>query len=136
MTWTILKHWVKKSWLWLKTNWWAGVLLVGGFILYKFFLYKPESTTFSELYDKKVEQGKKEMQVLEEVHKEEVKQIERAQEDFKVVVSAIETERKESGEKIKKTEKKRIKEIVNMPEKDRAKALANEFGFEVVEAHE
>ena len=134
MTWTILKHWLKKSWLWLKTNWWAGVLLVGGFILYKFFLYKPKETTFSELYDKKIEQGKKEMQVLEDAHREEVKKIVKAKEDFKSAVTAIEAARKESGEKIKKAEKKRIKEIVKMPEEDRAKALADEFGFEVVEA--
>ena len=111
-------------------------MLVGGFILYKFFLYKPKDTTFSKLYDKKIEQGKKEMQVLEDAHKEEVKQIEKAKEDFKSAVKAIETKRKESGEKIKKAEKKRIKEIIKMPEEDRAKALANEFGFEVIEAQE
>jgi len=110
--------------------------LVGGFILYKFFLYKPKETTFSELYDKKIEQGKKEMQVLEDTHKEEVKKIVKAKEDFKSAVQTIEATRKESGEKIKKAEKKRIKEIVKMPEEARAKALADEFGFEVVEAQE
>ena len=76
------------------------------------------------------------MQVLEDAHKEEVTQIEKAKEDFKSAVQTIEATRKESGEKIKKAEKKRIKEIVKMPEEARAKAMADEFGFEVVEAQE
>jgi hypothetical protein len=135
MTWTILKHWLKRSWLWLKTNWWAGVLLIGGFILYKVF-FKSKKTSFTELYEKKIEQGKKELEVINKTHEEEVKKIKKAHEDFKVVVAAVEEERKEAGDKIKREEKKRIKEIVAMPEEERATALADEFGLEIVEVEE
>jgi|TARA_R110002020_G_scaffold14313_5_gene50827 flagellar biosynthesis/type III secretory pathway M-ring protein FliF/YscJ len=132
MTWLVIKHWLKRFWLWLKTNWWAGVLLIGGFILYKVF-FKSKKTSFTELYEKKIEQGKKELEVINKAHEEEVRQIKQAQKDFKVVVDALKEEREEQGEKIKKEEKKRIKEIVKMPEEERASALADEFGFELVE---
>ncbi len=132
MTWLVIKHWLKRFWLWLKTNWWAGVLLIGGFILYKVF-FKSKKTSFTELYEKKIEQGKKELEVINKTHEEEVRQIKQAQKDFKVVVDALKEEREEQGEKIKKEEKKRIKEIVKMPEEERASALADEFGFELVE---
>ena len=135
MTWLVIKHWLKRSWLWLKTNWWAGVLLIGGFILYKVF-FKSKNSSFTELYEKKIEQGKKELEVVNKAHEEEVKKIKKAHEDFKVVVTAVEEERKEAGDKIKREEKKRIKEIVAMPEEKRVAALADEFGLEIVEVEE
>ena len=135
MTWLVIKHWLKRSWLWLKTNWWAGVLLIGGFILYKVF-FKSKNSSFTELYEKKIEQGKKELEVVNKAHEEEVKKIKKAHEDFKVVVAAVEEERKEAGDKIKREEKKRIKEIVAMPEEERVAALADEFGLEIVEVEE
>ena len=135
MTWLVIKHWFKKSWLWLKTNWWAGVLLIGGFILYKVF-FKSKNTSFTELYEKKIEQGKKELEVVNKVHEEEVKKIKKAHEDFKVVVAAVEEERKEQGKKIKREEKRRIKQIIEMPENLRLHVLADEFGLEIVEVEE
>ena len=135
MTWLVIKHWFKRSWLWLKTNWWAGVLLIGGFILYKVF-FKSKNTSFTELYEKKIEQGKKELEVVNKVHEEEVKKIKKAHEDFKVVVAAVEEERKEQGKKIKREEKRRIKQIIEMPENLRLHVLADEFGLEIVEVEE
>ena len=135
MTWLVIKHWLKRSWLWLKTNWWAGVLLIGGFILYKGF-FKSKNSSFTELYEKKIEQGKKELGVVNKAHEKEVKKIKKAHEDFKVVVAAVEEERKEAGDKIKREEKKRIKEIVAMPEEERVAAPADEFGLEIVEVEE
>ena len=46
----------------------------------------------------------------------------------------IREDRKKEGKRINLEEKKRIKEIVAMPEEERVKALADEFGLEVVEA--
>ena len=132
MTWTIVKYWLMKSWLWLKTNWWAGVLLIGGFVFYKI-VFKSKKTSFAELYEKKIEQGKKELEVVNKAHEEEVKKIKKAKEEFKVVVEAIKDERKEQGKKIKREEKKRIKEIIDMPEDLRLHVIADEFGLEIIE---
>ena len=53
-----------------------------------------------------------------------------------MAVEALEEIRKDEGEKVKREEKKRIKEIITMPEEDRVKALADEFGLEIVEVEE
>jgi hypothetical protein len=135
MTWAYIKYWLKKSWVWLKTHWWAGVLLAGSFILYKFFLYKKnEDGKFSDLFEATVQQGKAEIKVLEDTHKVEVQKIKEAQAEHKEILSVIREDRKKEGKRIKLEEKKRIKEIVAMPEEERVKALADEFGLEVVEA--
>ena len=131
MTWLTAKHILKKIWIWTKSHWWAGVILVVGFILTRF-AKKRAKYFYQEMFHDKIKQGKEELEVVNKTHEEEVKKIKKAQEEFKVVVAAVEEERKTRGEKIKRAEKKRIKEIVIMPEEERADALANEFGFEVV----
>lgn len=109
-------------------------MLAGSFILYKFFLYKKnEDGKFSDLFEATMEQGKTEIKVLEDTHKEEIKKIKEAQTEHKEIISVIREDRKKQGKRINLEEKKRIKEIVAMPEEERVKALADEFGLEVVE---
>ena len=134
MTWAYIKYWLKKTWVWLKTHWWAAIVLAGSFIIYKFFLYKRnEDGKLSDLFEATVAQGKTEIKVLEETHKKEVEKIKEAQAEHKEILSVVREERKKEGTRIKLEEKKRIKEIVAMPEEERVKALADEFGLEVVE---
>ena len=134
MTGAYIKYWLKKAWVWLKTHWWATIVLAGSFILYKFFLYKRnEDENVLDLFEATVAQGKTEIKVLEETHKKEVEKIKEAQAEHKEIVSVIREDRKKEGKRIKLEEKKRIKEIVAMPEEERVKALADEFGLEVVE---
>jgi len=134
MNWLIAKQILQKVWFYIKNYWWVGALIALGFVLHKFFLF--DKDVLGGLYEEKAKQNEKELKVINETHKHERVEKERATEDFKVAVEALEEERKQAGEKVKKEEKKRIKEIVAMPEEERAAALADEFGLEIVEVDE
>jgi len=134
MNWLIAKQVLQKTWFYIKNYWWVGALIALGFVLHKFFLF--DKDVLGGLYEEKAKQNEKELKVINETHKHERVEKKRATEDFKVAVEALEEERKQAGEKVKKEEKKRIKEIVAMPEKERASALADEFGLEIVEVEE
>ena len=134
MNWLIAKQVLQKTWFYIKNYWWVGALIALGFVLHKFFLF--DKDVLGGLYEEKAKQNEKELKVINETHKQERVEKERATEDFKVAVEALEEERKQAGEKVKKEEKKRIKEIVAMPEKERVSALADEFGLEIVEVEE
>ena len=134
MNWLIAKQILQKTWFYIKNYWWVGALIALGFVLHKFFLF--DKDVLGGLYEEKAKQNEKELKVINETHKHERVEKERATEDFKVAVEALEEERKQAGEKVKKEEKKRIKEIVAMPEEERVSALADEFGLEIVEVEE
>ncbi len=134
MNWLIAKQILQKAWFYIKNYWWVGALIALGFVLHKFFLF--DKDVLGGLYEEKAKQNEKELKVINETHKHERVEKERATEDFKVAVEALEEERKQAGEKVKKEEKKRIKEIVAMPEEERVSALADEFGLEIVEVDE
>ena len=134
MNWLIAKQILQKVWFYIKNYWWVGALIALGFVLHKFFLF--DKDVLGGLYEEKAKQNEKELKIINETHKQERVEKERATEDFKVAVEALEEERKQAGEKVKKEEKKRIKEIVAMPEEERASALADEFGLEIVEVEE
>ena len=134
MNWLIAKQILQKVWFYIKNYWWVGALIALGFVLHKFFLF--DKDVLGGLYEEKAKQNEKELKVINETHKHERVEKERATEDFKVAVEALEEERKQAGEKVKKEEKKRIKEIVAMPEEERVSALADEFGLEIIEVEE
>ena len=134
MNWLIAKQILQKVWFYIKNYWWVGALIALGFVLHKFFLF--DKDVLGGLYEEKAKQNEKELKIINETHKHERVEKERATEDFKVAVEALEEERKQAGEKVKKEEKKRIKEIVAMPEEERVSALADEFGLEIVEVEE
>ena len=134
MNWLIAKQILQKVWFYIKNYWWVGALIALGFVLHKFFLF--DKDVLGGLYEEKAKQNEKELKVINETHKHERVEKERATEDFKVAVEALEEERKQAGEKVKKEEKKRIKEIVAMPEEERVSALADEFDLEIVEVEE
>jgi len=131
MNWLIAKQILQKVWLYIKNYWWVGGLIAVGFVLHKFFLF--DKDVLGGLYEEKAKQNEKELKVINETHKKELEEFQRVEEEHKIVVEALEEVRKKEGTKIKKAEKKRIKEIITMPEEDRVKALADEFGLEIVE---
>jgi hypothetical protein len=134
MNWLTVKYVLQKVWTYIKNYWWAGALIIVGYVLHKFFLADKE--VFQKLYEDKIKQNDEEQRVIKKAHEDELKKIQEVQEEYKEVIKVIEEDRAKQGEKIKREEKKRIKEIVAMPENDRIKALADEFDLEIVEVEE
>ena len=134
MNWLIAKQVLQKTWFYIKNYWWVGGLIAVGFVLHKFFLF--DKDVLGGLYEEKAKQNKKELKVINETHETERKEKARVEKDHKLVVEALEFERAKEGKQVKAEEKKRIKEVLEMPEEERVQALADEFGFEVVEVEE
>jgi len=134
MNWLIAKQVLQKTWFYIKNYWWVGALIALGFVLHKFFLF--DKDVLGGLYEEKAKQNEKELKVINETHETERKEKARVEKDHKLVVEALEFERAKEGKQVKAEEKKRIKEVLEMPEEERVQALADEFGFEVVEVEE
>jgi hypothetical protein len=131
MTWLTVKYFFQKVWTYIKNYWWAGALIIIGYVLHKTF--RTEKGTFQKLYEDKIKQNEKEQAVINKAHEAETKKIQQAQEEYLEITKVIQADREAMGKKILKTEKKRIKEIAAMTEEARVEALASEFGLEVVE---
>jgi len=134
MNWLIAKQVLQKTWFYIKNYWWVGALIALGFVLHKFFLF--DKDVLGGLYEEKAKQNEKELKVINETHETERKEKARVEKDHQLVVEALELERAKEGKQVKAEEKKRIKEVLEMPEEERVQALADEFGFEVVEVEE
>jgi len=134
MNWLIAKQILQKVWFYIKNYWWVGALIALGFVLHKFFLF--DKDVLGGLYEEKAKQNEKELKVINETHETERKEKARVEKDHQLVVEALELERAKEGKQVKAEEKKRIKEVLEMPEEKRVQALADEFGFEVVEVEE
>ena len=72
MTWLTVKHLLQKLWTYIKNYWWAGALIIIGFVLHKFFV--KDKDFFRSLYEGKVKQNEEEIKVLNDSHEEEVKE--------------------------------------------------------------
>jgi|GEM_PF-4427832 plasmid maintenance system antidote protein VapI len=126
-----LKYWAKKLAILGKNYWWVFPLVVLAFFLSK---YKPYS--LAGLYTKKKDIAKKELEELESIHAEEVKEILEVEKHTSEQISLVEKKLVEKKETLKREHKKRIKEIVkeSKDEPDEmAKKIADEFGFTVTE---
>ena len=134
MNWLIVKQVLQKTWFYIKNYWWVGALIALGFVLHKFFLF--DKDVLGGLYKEKAKQNEEELEVINKAHETERKEKARVEKDHKLVVEALEFERAKEGKQVKAEEKKRIKEVLEMPEEERVQALADEFGFEVVEVEE
>ena len=134
MNWLIAKQVLQKTWFYIKNYWWVGALIALGFVLHKFFLF--DKDVLGGLYEEKAKQNEKELKVINETHETERKEKARVEKDHQLIVEALEHERAKEGKQVKAEEKKRIKEVLKMPEEERVQALADEFGFEVVEVEE
>ena len=95
-----------------------------------------DKDVFLKLYEDKAKQNEKELKVLNDAQQHEREEKERVRTDHKLLLNELEAEKEKSGEKVKKEEKKRLKQVLEMPKEERAKALADEFGFEIVEVEE
>lgn len=126
-----LKYWAKKLAILGKSYWWVFPLVVLAFFLFK---YKP--TSLAGLYKKKKDIAKAELEELENIHNEEVKEILEVQKHTDEQTALVEEKFAKKKETLKREHKQRIKKIVKETKEDpdaMAKKIADEFGFEVVE---
>jgi len=134
MSWLTFKLSAKKSWLWLKTYWYFPVVLIYTYVLW--IVFKKDGSAAIGVLEIRSDSYKKQINVINEVHKAEKKEKEHLNKVFNETIEKVETELKKKNETLDKNKKKRIKEIVEK-HSDEPQELAylvkETFGFEIVE---
>ena len=134
MSWVAFKLFVKKSCLWLKTYWYFPVAIVYALVIW--LVFRKDTSAALGALDIKSDSFKKQIDVLNKVHEEEMKEKENLNKVFNETIEKVEVELKKKNEALDRHKKKRVKEIVknhsNNPE-ELARLVKESFGFEIVE---
>jgi flagellar motility protein MotE (MotC chaperone) len=134
--WLAVKTFLKKAWVWTKSHAWVPIMVllaIVGLLLYALSRNSAFISAVLDAFEGKREAYKKEMAVLNETHKKEVEEKNKALAVYNENLTALEEEyakRNETLDAAKKRElKKLVKESYNDPEK-LSRKLAELYGFE------
>jgi vacuolar-type H+-ATPase subunit H len=134
MTWLAIKTFFKKVWYFFKTYWYIPLLLSWAIIAW--LIFRNSGVSVAEILHKAEKSYRKQIDVLNEAHSEEVKKRDEAIKRYQDTIEKLEEERKKKNEELTEKEKKRVKEIAEKYKNDPeayAREIADKFGFEYVE---
>ena len=133
MNWIAFKFFVEKTWLWLKTYWYAPVVLLYTVVLW--LVFRKDGSAAIGALEIKSDSYRKQIDVINQLHEMEVEKKKEINKVFSETIEKVEVELKKNNEVLDREKKKRIKEIVenhsNKPE-ELAKLVKDAFGFEIV----
>ena len=121
-----------KIWIWFKTFWWIPLLVVVGIIAFVFF---GNSSWAINLLKKTIEGYNNQITVIEDLNQKEKEEKEKLQQQYDLIISALETKYAVDNKVLKEEEKEAVKKLVEenkeTPEVLTEK-LADAFGFKVI----
>ena len=124
---------LKKTWVWLKHNWYVPAVIVYNLVLWFLFRDKTKALEVLEIRSKSYEG---QIKTIEETHKKEIEARDQILKNYDNVLSQLEKDYEEKNMKLDKKKKQEIKKIVkefNDRPDDLAKTLAEKFGLDYVE---
>ena len=128
-----LKSTLKKTWTWLRHNWYVPAVIVYTLVLWFLFKNKAGALKVLEIRSKSYES---QIKTIEEAHKKELEARDQILKNYDNVLTQLEKEYEEKNMKLDTKKKKEIKKIVkefNDRPDDLAKILAERYGIEYVE---
>ena len=128
-----LKSTLKKTWTWLKHNWYVPAVVVYTLVLWFLFKNKAGALKVLEIRSKSYEN---QIKTIEEAHKKEIEARDQILKNYDNVLSQLEKDYEEKNMKLDKKKKQEIKKIVkefNDRPDDLAKILAERYGIDYVE---
>jgi len=134
VTWPVIKLFVKKSWLWLKTYWYFPLAIIYTLIMWLVFR-KNVAATLGVL-EIRSDSYKEQITTINTLHKAETEEKEKINKKFVETLEKVDVELKKNNDKLDRNKKKRIKEIVEKHSDDPerlAQLVKESFGFEIVE---
>ena len=134
MSWLTFKLFVEKSFLWLKTYWYFPLVVVYTLILW--LVFRKDGSAAIGALEIKSDSYKKQINVINTLHKAETKKKEEINKVFNETIEKIDVQLKKKNESLDRNKKKRVKEIVENHSDDPeelAKLVKESFGFEIVE---
>jgi hypothetical protein len=124
---------VKKTWVWLKHNWYVPAVIAYTLVLWLLFRNKTEAMDILEL---RANSYKDQIRAIEDAHQKELKERDEILKRYNAVLEKLEKDYEEKNIKLDKKKKEDIKRIVedyNDRPDDLARVLANKYGLEYVE---
>ena len=124
---------LKKTWAWLKHNWYVPAVIVYTLVLWLLFRNKTKALEVLEIRSKSYQN---QIKTIENTHKKEIQTRDQILKNYNNILYQLEKDYKEKNMKLDKKKKQEIKKIVkefNDRPDDLAKTLAEKFGLEYVE---
>ena len=128
-----LKSTLKKTWTWLRHNWYVPAVVVYTLVLWFLFKNKAGALKVLEIRSKSYES---QIKTIEEAHKKEIEARDKILKNYDNVLTQLEKDYEEKNMKLDTKKKKEIKKIVkefNDRPDDLAKILAERYGIDYVE---
>jgi len=128
-----LKSTLKKTWTWLRHNWYVPAVIVYTLVLWFLFKNKAGALKVLEIRSKSYES---QIKTIEEAHKKEIEVRDQILKNYDNVLTQLEKDYEEKNMKLDTKKKKEIKKIVkefNDRPDDLAKILAERYGINYVE---
>ena len=128
-----LKSTLKKTWTWLRHNWYVPAVVVYTLVLWFLFRNKTKALEVLEIRSKSYEN---QIKTIEEAHKKEIEARDKILKNYDNVLTQLEKDYEEKNMKLDIKKKKEIKKIVkqfNDRPDDLAKILAERYGLNYVE---
>lgn len=124
---------LRKLWSWIKNYWYIPVILIGIVLLTVVLRKPPES--LSKILSKAIDSHKKEVDLIEKAHQQEIEKRNKALNTYQSRMKAIEEEFKKKNIDLDAKQKKEIEKIVKKnkenPE-ELAREIAEKYGFTLV----
>jgi hypothetical protein len=133
MTWLVAKKALKKAWVWLKHNWYVPAVLIYTVVLWIFFRRKDKA---HDVLKVRSESYKKQIDAINEIHKEEVEKRDKILEKYGIILKDLEEQYEKDSLELDEKKKKEVKDLVekyNEQPDELAKLLAEKYGLEYVE---
>ena len=128
-----LKSTLKKTWTWLRHNWYVPAVVIYTLVLWFLFKNKAGALKVLEIRSKSYES---QIKTIEEAHKKEIEARDQILKNYDNVLTQLEKDYEEINMKLDTKKKKEIKKIVkefNDRPDDLAKILAERYGIDYVE---
>ena len=128
-----LKSTLKKTWTWLRHNWYVPAVVIYTLVLWFLFKNKAGALKVLQIRSKSYES---QIKTIEEAHKKEIEARDQILKNYDNVLTQLEKDYEEKNMKLDTKKKKEIKKIVkefNDRPDDLAKILAERYGIDYVE---
>ena len=133
LTWLAVKSALKKTWVWLKHNWYVPVVIVYTLVLWILFRRGSDAEKVLEIRSKSYQD---QIDAINEAHREEIQKRDEVLKKYDETIKKIEEEYAKKNEELDNKKRKTVKELVkkhyNEPDV-LARMIAEEFNFDYVE---
>ena len=130
MTWLVVKKALKKTWVWLKHNWYIPAVLVYTVVLWIFFRRKDKAHDVLKVRSKSYEA---QIEAINKSHAEEIEKRDEILKQYNETINRLEEEFEKKNKELDNKKRKAVKEIVEKHYNDPdalARMLSEKFGFE------